>query len=167
MSPNRISATLPDETFQRLLTSLAFVKEHLPFLVHLSVEERRRLPKMGDKNYAFVEKSLGHSQTAHHLYPPFLDQQEFQRDFALYNQLAELIRLVNNLKNGLESTQLLVKSECFIASLAFYQSVKAAKDLNVPDAKAIYEDLRQSYPGRGPSRNKPTSSGSDEVPPLS
>lgn len=48
-------------------------------------------------------------------------------------------------------------SEAYIASLTIYNTVKQATKLNVPGADAIYQDLRERFPG---------SSGGDENPPV-
>lgn len=41
-----------------MLQAIATIKEKLPFLVDLSADDRKTLPKMGDKSRAFVSKAL-------------------------------------------------------------------------------------------------------------
>jgi hypothetical protein len=43
---------------------------------------------------------------------------------------------------------MLAGSEAYIAALAYYNSVKQAAKMNVPGARAIYDDLSKRFPGR-------------------
>ena len=54
MSDNRISASLSQADRDAVMKAIATIREKLPFLVDLTTEERRSLPKMGDKSRAFV-----------------------------------------------------------------------------------------------------------------
>ena len=58
MSENRVSASLGDAERTALLGAIANLKSSLPFLIDLTPEERRALPKLGDKSRAFVSKAL-------------------------------------------------------------------------------------------------------------
>jgi len=44
---------------------------------------------------------------------------------------------------------MLAGSEAYVAALSFYNSVKQAAKLNVPEAKTIYEDLKKRFAGQG------------------
>lgn len=57
MSENRVDATLTAADQQAVMTAIETIREKLPFLIDLTTEERRGLPKMGDKSRAFVYKS--------------------------------------------------------------------------------------------------------------
>ena len=52
MPENRISASLTPEDKQAVMAAIATLREKF------SPEERRSLPKMGDKSRAFVQKAL-------------------------------------------------------------------------------------------------------------
>ncbi len=57
MNTNRIDATLSPGDKDEVLAAIATLKGKLPFLIDLSPEERRALPKMGDKSRAFVSRA--------------------------------------------------------------------------------------------------------------
>ena len=59
---NRITATLLEADRQAVLEAFTTILTKLPFLVDLSQDERRELPKMGDKSVAFVRKSVEMAQ---------------------------------------------------------------------------------------------------------
>jgi hypothetical protein len=58
MSTTPISATLTQADREAVMTAVATIKEKLPFLIDLTADERKALPKMGDKSRAFVTKAL-------------------------------------------------------------------------------------------------------------
>ena len=58
MSSSYVSATLSDADKTAALAAVETAKGKLPFLVDLAPEERRSLPKMGDKSVAFVNAAL-------------------------------------------------------------------------------------------------------------
>jgi hypothetical protein len=57
MSENRISATLSQTDVDAILGAIKTIKEKLPFLVHLTVNERLELNKR-DRSRNFVDKAL-------------------------------------------------------------------------------------------------------------
>lgn len=58
MADNRISASLSQADREAVMSAIATIREKLPFLIDLTTQERRSLPKLGDKSRAFVSKSL-------------------------------------------------------------------------------------------------------------
>jgi hypothetical protein len=54
---NRISTSLTAKERTEALALLTTLKEKLPFLVSLTTEQRKALPKMGDRNLPFVKKA--------------------------------------------------------------------------------------------------------------
>jgi hypothetical protein len=53
-----ISAALTQSDRDAVMSAVATIKAKLPFLVDLTADERKALPKMGDKSRAFVSKAL-------------------------------------------------------------------------------------------------------------
>jgi hypothetical protein len=54
---------------QEIKAALQTVQKKLPFLITLSVEERRKLLKMGDKSLAFVNNSVAAAQSNRDILP--------------------------------------------------------------------------------------------------
>lgn len=57
MPSTSISAELSQQ--DAVMNAIATIKAKLPFLVDLSTDDRKTLPKMGDKSCAFVSKAMG------------------------------------------------------------------------------------------------------------
>ena len=55
MQENRVSATISKEEKEAILKSLEDIKEKLPFLFALTVEERVRMVKLGQKVWTFID----------------------------------------------------------------------------------------------------------------
>ena len=58
MVNNRISAKLSEEAFARIRAAFAQIRADLPFLLDLTKEQKKALPKFGDKSVPFVNKTL-------------------------------------------------------------------------------------------------------------
>jgi hypothetical protein len=58
MANNRISASISQKDREAVMEAIAIIKEKLPFLIDLTADERKSLPKLGDKSRAFVIKAL-------------------------------------------------------------------------------------------------------------
>jgi hypothetical protein len=123
-----------------------------PHLISLSVETRRELPKMGDKTLAFVRKAREYAQNHPDLVPGFLSLALFDNDLRGVDTLSNMRRALVPLSANLEDSLMLTGSEAYQAALVFYRSVKAAALSDTPNAKAIYADLSERFPGG--SRNK-------------
>lgn len=80
MNQNKVSTTLSDADATAVLAALTTVRQKLPFLVDLTPEDRRNLPKMGDKSRGFVSAALTVAMQNGDLLPHSFDVAEFQRD---------------------------------------------------------------------------------------
>ena len=151
-----ISADLTDIDKDEVLANIEASKLKLPFVVNLTMEERQTIPKMGDKTVSFVEKSLEYASNNPIFVPPYLNVPELQKDVVLTKQLLPIWQSSRQFFESVDDTCMALGSEAYIASLTFYNTVKQATKLNVPGADAIYQDLKERFPG---------TSGGDENPP--
>jgi hypothetical protein len=101
------------------------------------------LPKMDEKTFSFVEKSYEFAVQNPHLCPPYLDMAVFNTDF----NLLALNNATLQLREATDDTAMTAGSEAYQASLVFYNSMKMAARQDVPDAKAVYEELWKRFPG--------------------
>jgi hypothetical protein len=81
--------------------------------------------------------------------PPYMDVPEMKKDFDATTALLPLLRTVDQIEDNLNDTTMLAGSEAYIAALSYYNSVKMAAKMNIPGAKAIYDDLRVRFEGQG------------------
>jgi hypothetical protein len=140
MTPNELSATLSTEDVQEIKTAIATITTKMPFLIHLTVDERRRRYKMGDKSLAFVNNSITAAQTNPDILPSSFDLDELRRDYQLAASLTEIQLQLSQLAEKVDDTLLSVGSDAMSSSLTIYDYVKTAAK-RVPGLKAIAEQL--------------------------
>ena len=144
---NRISATVSATDKTSILTKIAEIKALLPFLINLTKDERIQLPKLGAGSLAFDEQCASYMASAPNLVPPFVDAAETTKDRALRLVLADVLREVRKLCEMVDDTLMQVGSEIWLADLSFYQTVRQAARRDVAGADAIYDDLKERFPG--------------------
>ena len=153
MKDNRHEQAIPPNVLAQARAKIEEAKTLLaPYLIALTPEERQKLPKMGEKSLEFVEKAHDFAQQNPNLVPPYLDMDEFGKDFNEAHGLWTTHNSVRQLDEGLADTEMAAGSEGYQAALVFYQSVKMAAAQDVPGAKAVYEELRTRFPQRGGKR---------------
>ncbi|OUL20658.1 hypothetical protein [Nostoc sp. 106C] len=151
MPYQNITASLTPEDIQEIKAALQTIQKKLPFLVTLSVEERRKLFKMGDKSLAFVNNSLTAAQTNRDILPASFDVEEFTRDYQLAATLTELLTGLRQVTEQVDDTLLAVGSEAMSSSLTVYDYVKTAAK-KTPGLKTIAEQLGERFKAM---KNKP------------
>lgn len=150
---NNISIQIPAETLSTVKANLKECAELLkPYLIALTPDDRQDLPKMSDKTLPFVEKVIDYIASNPEFAPAYLSVPELKIDMTAFGELASLLQLVEPLCDNLRDTQTLAGSEAYTAALAYYNSVKQAAKMNVPNAKTIQEELGKRFKGQGVAR---------------
>jgi hypothetical protein len=143
---NRISITISQELKSAIDTEINNIKTKLqPFLIALTPDERRALPKMSDKSIAFVNKALNYAGSNPEFVPPFLDLAEMKKDIDAVEVLNGIAKSLAQITTGLDDTITLAGSESYVASLSYYNSVKQAVKRDIPNAKSISDDLSERF----------------------
>ncbi len=143
---NKINYSIPEEvvtqTTEKLLEAVTLLQ---PFIIALTPEERRNLPKMSDKTQPFVEKCLNYTKSNPEFAPPYMDVDELNADMAVYRQLRPIYNIITKLNNGLDDTTMQAGAESYANALSYYNSVKLAAKMDIPGAKGIYDDLKKRF----------------------
>jgi hypothetical protein len=126
MPENRVSATLNDTDRQAVLAAINTIRTKLPFLIDLSPEERRSLPRMGDKSRGFVTQALEVATLNPDILPRTFDVDEMRKDVELLSALSSVQTAVAQLNELLDDTVMAVGSEAYAAALLVYQYTRAA-----------------------------------------
>jgi hypothetical protein len=126
MPTSSISATLAQTDKDAVMQAIATIKEKLPFLIDLSAEERKALPKMGDKSRAFVSKALEIATQNPDFLPRSFDLEEMRKDVQLFEALYPLLLSLSQLQELVDDTSLAVGSEAYAAALQVYNYAKAS-----------------------------------------
>jgi hypothetical protein len=147
---NSISIQIPEGDLTIVRDALALIQTTLaPYLIALTPEDRKKLPKMGDGSEPFVAKVMDYVVSDPQFLPPYLHVVEMKKDWDVVTGLMPIFRTVQQLDSNLSDTVMLSGSEAYEASLNYYKSVKMAAKMNVPNAKTIAEDLSKRFVGNG------------------
>lgn len=126
MADNRISASLSQPDREAVMTAIATIREKLPFLIDLTTEERRSLPKLGDKSRAFVSKALEVATQNQDFLSRSFDLDEMRQDVELFEAMYPVLLALTQLHELLDDTVVAVGSEAYPASLQVYNYARAS-----------------------------------------
>ncbi len=125
MQESRVSGTLSAEDQAAVMQAIATIRERMPFLTDLTPEERRALPKMGNKSRTFVTKALDVAIQNMGIVPRAFDVDEFKRDVELALALFPILTALDQLQELVDDTYVAVGSEAYAAALLIYNVAKA------------------------------------------
>lgn len=145
MNDQLVSFEMTDELRGQLSDGIRSLDALLAFTINLTVRDRIKLQKMGDKSIAFVEKAIQFANDRPDLVPPYLDVAEFQRDYTLAKQLKELFNQINPVVEKISDTYLAAGSDAFSAARKLYSYVKAAAASGAPGSDSISAELKKRY----------------------
>jgi hypothetical protein len=120
-----------------------------PYLVTISTEERKTLPKMNEKTLPFVKKVMEYMVSHSEFSPSYVNPDEMKKDVTAFETLNKIGSPLEELSTAITDTTILAGSEAYIASLAYYNSVKQAVKMNQASAKVIFEDLKTKFEDYG------------------
>ena len=142
--PNKISGAVDDAAYTEITTAINTIKEKLPFLVDLSVEEIRELPKFGDKSVAFVQKARDLVELNSDFLPRSFNIRLFNEDVVLYETLSRIVSPLRMLVEKIEDTRILAGSEAYAAALVVYSSAKNARG-DLGGLETVLDDLSKRF----------------------
>jgi hypothetical protein len=126
MPDNRISTQLSAADQAAVLAAVKTIRDKLPFLIDLTPEERRSLPRMGDKSRAFVTQTLTIAEQNADILPRSFDIAEMRKDVELVQALEPILTSLTQLQELVEDTYITVGSEAYTSALLVYQYAKAS-----------------------------------------
>ncbi|MCG8364511.1 MAG: hypothetical protein MJA27_14430 [Pseudanabaenales cyanobacterium] len=134
MIANKVDTDFTDKDLKAVMDALETIREKLPFLVGLSVEERRRLSKLGRKSQTFTHQALDMATQHPELMPACLNLEEARRDMNLFVSLNPVLQVLSELQRLVKDTQTVAGSEAYAAARVAYASAKSmGKGLGLDD----------------------------------
>ena len=142
---NKISASIAAQDLTDILAAFATIKAKLPFLINLSMAEKRRMPNISTERGGMVDTFTIEMGLHADLIPTYVDMPELAQDAALLAQLETIRSCANELCEGINDTHQAVGSDMYLAYLSFYNNVKQAAKRAVVGVDAIYQNLRRFF----------------------
>ncbi|MGE0637663.1 MAG: hypothetical protein AB7G44_12755 [Bacteroidia bacterium] len=149
-----INANLLDADLLDIYNLIDQVKVKLPFLVNLTIKERKKAARQGVKIKAFNKKTLVYTQHHPQYIPNYVNINGTYADQELYDKLKTIKERIDILSDGLQSTMLALQNEVYTSTRAVYRSIESATQQNVPGSSEIYNDLKQHFPRTGKRKKK-------------
>lgn len=145
---NLISATLSSGDVTAIKTSIDDIKAKLPFLIGLTIEQRKKILKMGDKSLAFCDEA--HTAANNHptVLPGNFDLAEYNKDDDLYSPLFEVLDFLRPVFEGINDTLMVTGNERLRQSIAVYKAFKDAAGID-PTYETIARDLGERFKKAG------------------
>ena len=131
-----------DQVKAKIEEAIGLVK---PYSVILTEDQRASVIKVGDRKFTCVTKTFAYTKTNSEFVPSYLNINDFETDMKDADGHPEIVTLINQLFNYFDDTKLAARSEAYSASLYYYGNVQQAASVNLPGAKAIYDDLKQYF----------------------
>jgi hypothetical protein len=128
---------------QALRTLLDIITPKAPVL---SNEDRRTYGSVAEQNKLKINKGRTYMQQFPELVPPFLDRDEFERDFQARTDAEELMMLAEEGLRKLSDMKILLDYDNYQDILAFYRSVRYSASEKAGNAVTVYNDMKQFFP---------------------
>jgi hypothetical protein len=156
MEVSRISIELSPADIEVINWAIATLAAKLqPWLIALEDGDKKNLAKLCEKSVSFVEMALLYAEADTEILPDFVDVAEMRRNFTAFTLLSEFLRPLRQIIRNLDDTAALCGSEAISASLAYYNSVRHAVEMNAPNASVIHDDLTPLFEAQKPRKHKP------------
>ena len=126
MSQNLISFQPSTADLTAIDTALKTLEDRFATLIDLSVEQRSRLSKMGDKSEAFCGKTEEVLGANPNVLPPNFNLPELRRDLAGFDTLRPRLARVERLYEKMRDSQLALGSDVMSAALEGYALLKVS-----------------------------------------
>jgi hypothetical protein len=155
MQPNNHNKPVPDTVIAAAETALdAQLQAFASYATPLTPDDRRSLLKMGPKTFKFVE--LAHTLAGQNsqLTSKAFDMKDFTEDWHDAQGLLGLENRMRQLLEMIEDIRTVAGSDAHHHALEFYADVKAEAARNIPEAHAVYEQLKAAYPKIGRRHRK-------------
>jgi hypothetical protein len=136
MPTNRVQAALSSADQAAILKLVQDIQDKLPFLIGLTDDERKALPKLGDRGQPFAEKVLDLATRKRELLPPVFDLEAMRSDVELVKALEPVVHAFNELGELLNDTLDETNAEAVAAALQGYRFVKTSSQGELDDALA-------------------------------
>jgi hypothetical protein len=153
MPYQNIDATVSAADLQAIRDAFALIASKLPFLVSLTVEERRATFKAGSDSLSFLTNAAA-AATAHPtIFPPSFDREGFLKDVELFAVLTEIGSQADSTSSRIDDTRLAVGGEAMQGGSLIYKYVNAASK-TTPGLKPIADQLGERFRKAGKAKNK-------------
>jgi hypothetical protein len=149
MQANSHNQAIPESVISAAETTIdAQLQALTDYATPLTAEDRHNLLKTGPKTFQFVSLAHTLAEQNSQLASKSFDMAAFTVDYQDAQGLAGLLSKSRQLTEILEDIVMSAGSDAHHYALEFYADVKSGAARNVPEARAVYEQLKAAYPNK-------------------
>jgi len=134
------------------------VKRLEPYIVVLTPSERLSFRYTGSGLIKFLEISHALAVESPDMFPAFMKAEVFREEFLAASELWIIISKLDQLRNNVNDTGMLLGNRTLDIAIAFYETVKMAARRDIPGARVVFNDLKSAFPqarwGRGKKKEE-------------
>jgi hypothetical protein len=146
MSENSISLDIKESDVVEITKAIQVLAEKLqPLLIALSAADKQALAKMKEASIPFMDKIIQYLDEKPEFAASYLDKEEVKRDYRAFTLLNSFLRPLAQITRNLDDTAVLCGSEAYAGGRSYYKTTAHAVEMNVPGAKAVYDDLKVRF----------------------
>ncbi|MDO5524264.1 MAG: hypothetical protein Q4G48_09510 [Bacteroidia bacterium] len=150
---NLISIAFTEEELQRIDEAGAVIRSVLEGKTrNLTPEQRRQYGRIAEQNKLFVNKARDFMAQYPEFVPPFLDKEEFEKDYQARLQIESRLLMLEGIAEQLSDTKILLDYDNYYNALTFYRNIRYLSGENVPGTTNIFEGLKQFFSGGRPAK---------------
>jgi len=143
---DRINITLTDEELENATEAVQAVADAMPYLIALSISERRHVVRVGLASEGFMQGTLELARQNPHIVPSVVDLAALERDLALRDKLAPLEAALTLLATKVNHTRRLANADLYEGCLDIYHELQRhGQDQGLDD---LLGPLRERFKAR-------------------
>lgn len=141
---NKVSAELEQTVYDGIIAAINQISDQLPFLINLTPEQKKVMPKYGDRSVAFVKKSHELASQNPDILPQSFELAEMGKDIALYDKLYAILQPLLTLVEKMECTLQELGAEAYSSALYIYSLAKLHKQIG-DFSSETFDDLARRF----------------------
>ncbi len=143
---NLISVTFTKEELKKLDEAIKVIETIIAEKAsRLSSEERKQFGRIAEQNKLFVNKTKVYMEEYPQYIPPFLDKEEFDRDYEAREIIEKRLMRLERVTDSLSSTKILLDNDNYTNALTFYRNIKFLSTENMPGTEAMVDTLSSFF----------------------
>jgi len=124
MVTNRVSGELSPESRQAIFDAFDEALANLPFAIDLTLDERKKLSKMGDSSLGFVERAHNLVVRNPDFLPRSFDTAVMTQHIELFREMHGIVQAAKQMYERIEDTYKALGADVFSEALAVYNYAK-------------------------------------------
>jgi hypothetical protein len=148
---NLVSVSFTEDELTQLDEALTVIENIVKSkaVVSLTPEQRRQYGRVAYEMEVWVDRVDSYMKQTPQFIPSFVDMNEHRTDLATHRALNPRIERVNLLLQAMQDTNLLLGTDIYNNSMAYYRTVREAAKSNASGAPVIYADLKRQFSAKG------------------